>query len=172
MTHTATRPAPRTAWAAAAVLAAATLLAGCAGERPPAAVPLEPGSMQTAVDCAAEPDAGWGGIPADFEVVAVYVCDPVMQLELPTPMEGEDPVPEVSSDPQRLEGDFTPVLRAFEEPSDPPWPGPCTADMVIVPDVWLVDADGRAIRPAYPATGCGKPKPGVEEALALLVPVE
>ena len=42
---------------------------------------------------------------------------------------------------------------------------------VIVPDVWLVDAEGRAIRPAYPADGCGLPKPGVGDALADLTPV-
>ena len=44
-------------------------------------------------------------------------------------------------------GDLAPLLAAFAVPNDPKWPGPCAAIGVIVPDVWLIDADGRAIRP-------------------------
>lgn len=165
------RRPPRRTWAVAAVLAVATVLAGCAGEKAPPAVPVAPADTRTAVDCTAEWDVGWGSIPEDFEPIAVYVCDPLLGIDPPTGDDGEVVGRLPSTEPQRLEGDLAPLVAAFAEPNDPPWPGPCAASMVIVPDVWLVDDAGRAIRPAYPVTSCSQPKEGVGEALALLTPV-
>ncbi len=177
------------AWAAALTGASALAVTACSS--PPWAVPLPPPSdAAAAVDCSAEWDLGWGAIPADFEPVAVYVCDPVLELApAPTPdpplmladpeqlAETPPPAAEPAPDPapleaRRLEGDLSALLAAFAEPSDPKWPGPCSAIGVVVPDVWLVDDEGWAIRPAYPADGCGLPKPGVGEALAEFTPVD
>lgn len=149
------------------VSAIATVLVGCSSPHPDA-VPVVPSAEQTAVDCTAEPETGRGAIPDDFAPVAVFVCDPVLELELRAGDEDGTGVPSASTEPRLLRGDVEPLLAAFAEPNDPPWPGACSAIGVIVPDVWLVDAAGRAVRPAYPVTGCGLPKEGVSEALALL----
>ncbi len=153
------------------VVAAASVLVlvGC-GSQHPDAVPVTPDAVGTVVDCTAEWDVGWGRIPDGFEPVEVWVCDPLLALEPPVDGNGEPVGEPVSTEPRRLEGDLAPLIAAFGEQNDPPWPGPCTAIGVIVPDVWLVDAEGRAIRPAYPSTGCGIPKEGVSEALSLLTP--
>lgn len=180
-------------WAAACVAAGTLGVAACASH--PQAVPVPPPAASEAVpavDCGAEWDVGWGSVPAGFEPVAVYVCDPLLELappemlpedpplvladpeqlsETPPPASEPAPAPEPAT-PRRLEGDLAPLLAAFSVPNDPKWLGPCTAIGVIVPDVWLVDADGWAIRPAYPVDGCGVPKPGVGEALDELTSVD
>lgn len=187
---------------AATVVAVVALgLAACTSH--PEAVPVvPPADSVSAVDCTAAWDVGWGSVPADFEPVAVYLCDPELQLappetvddpplvvvdpeqfgaEIPAVPESEpapspdpepEPEPAPAPEPRRLEGDLTTLLAAFAVPNDPKWLGACSAIGVIVPDVWLVDADGRAIRPAYPVDGCGLPKGGVGEALAELTPVD
>lgn len=177
---------PRT-WAVFVVTAGALGLTACASH--PDAVPVPPPSdARPAVDCSAEWDVGWGAIPRDFEPVAVYVCDPVLELaptpdpplvladpeqltETPPPAAEPAPAPD-AIEPRRLEGDLSTLLAAFAVPNDPKWPGPCSAIGVVVPDVWLVDDKGHAIRPAYPVDGCGLPKPGVTEALANLAPAD
>ncbi len=69
------------------------------------------------------------------------------------------------------EGDLGRLLRALARPSQAPRPDQvCTADMVVVPQVYLVDADGRAVRAAWPHDARGKPLHGVTESLAT-VPV-
>ena len=176
-------------WRVTLVAAFALSVTACASH--PEAVPVTPPSQAVAaVDCSAEWDVGWGAVPGDFEPVAVYVCDPMLQLapeatsdpplvlstpeqfaEAPPPAPEPAPTPE-PVEPRRLEGDLAPLLAAFAVPNDPKWPGPCAAIGVIVPDVWLIDADGRAIRPAYPVDGCNIPKPGVGEALDELTPVD
>ncbi|MCP2637476.1 hypothetical protein K0817_013010 [Microbacterium sp. HD4P20] len=175
------------AWRIALIAAFALGVTACASH--PEAVPVPPPSQAVAaVDCSAEWDVGWGSVPGDFEPVAVYVCDPVLELaprpdpplelitpeqlaQTPPPAADPAPAPE-QAEPRLLEGDLSPLLAAFAVPNDPKWPGPCTAIGVIVPDVWLVDADGRAIRPAYPVDGCNVPKPGVTEALDELTPID
>jgi hypothetical protein len=176
------------------VLAASALgVSACASH--PEAVPVPPAPPSEAVpavNCSAEWDVGWGSVPADFEPVAVYVCDPLLELA-PRDERPEDP-PLVLADPddigeppppatapapdpgpaklRQLEGDLSALLAAFAVPNDPKWLGACPAIGVIVPDVWLVDAGGWAIRPAYPVDGCSIPKPGVNEALAELTPAD
>ncbi len=176
-------------WAAALIAAGALAVTACASPPPAAPVP-PPSDPASAVDCSAEWDVGWGAIPADFEPVAVYVCDPVLELapsvdpplvladpeiidEPPPPPAEPDPAPAPApATPRLLEGDLPALLAAFAVPNDPKWPGPCSAIGVVVPDVWLVDADGWAIRPAYPVDGCGLPKPGVTDALAEFTPAD
>ncbi len=188
---------------AAALVAFAGLGLAACGAHPEAIPVTPPADAALAVDCTAPWDVGWGAVPADFEPVAVYVCDPELQLSPPTTLNEplvlagpdqldgglpaapeSDPAPEPepepepavdpepAAEPQRLEGDLTALLAAFAVPNDPRWPGPCSAIGVIVPDVWLVDVEGRAIRPAYPVNGCGLPKEGVGAALAELTPVD
>lgn len=152
---------------AAALTGLALALTGC-GSQHPDAVPVKPDAGGGVVDCTAAWDVGWGRIPAGFEPVEVWVCDPLLELSSPTDSDGRPTEPIASTEPQRLEGDLGPLVAAFAESNDPRWLGACSAIGVIVPDVWLVDAEGRAVRPAYPSTGCGIPKPGVGEALALL----
>lgn len=171
------------------VTAGALGLTACASH--PQAVPVPPTSEAVpAVDCSAEWDVGWGTVPRDFEPVAAYVCHPLLELapaptpdaplvlaepeqsaETPPPAAEPAPTPE-AIEARRLEGDLTALLAAFAVPNDPKWPGPCSAIGVVVPDVWLVDDEGWAIRPAYPVDGCGLPKPGVTEALAALRPAD
>src|SRR3546814_412034 len=59
---------------------------------------------------------------------------------------------------ERREGNLRPLLDALAADSDPPSSGPCTADMVLAPDLWAADAGGRFVRLSFPMTGCHKPK--------------
>lgn len=69
-----------------------------------------------------------------------------------------------------LEGDFSDLLAALAKPSDKGGSGPCTADMEIIPPLWMVDAQGRAIQVAWPLDACGKTrgKPDTGKALEQL----
>lgn len=138
------------------MLAAALLLAGCAGVRgtvPEAAIVSQ-------ADC--DETGSARRIPSDFVPVSVTLCDEVGTVA------DEDGVwsgPAI----RHLEGDLAPLVDALNQADDPRWPGPCTAHMVIVPQLWLVDAAGRAVHVTYPVDGCGLPKTeAVGNALALL----
>ncbi|WP_209561309.1 hypothetical protein [Frigoribacterium sp. PvP032] len=63
------------------------------------------------------------------------------------------------------------VLAALAVPDETGGSGMCTADMEIVPDLWLTSADGRSMRAAWPVTPCGKTLPGTHDVLEAL-PVE
>lgn len=55
-----------------------------------------------------------------------------------------------------LRGDLGPLLAALARPSRQPAPGEaCPAMMQLRPEIYLVDADGRAVRAHWPTTGCG-----------------
>lgn len=102
-----------------------------------------------------------GRVPVGFTPTTAVRCDQPAIIE---DAEGQwDGVTAVT-----LTGDLTPLLAALAEPDDGPWPGACTADMELVPPLWLVDATGRAINAHYPRNGCGKTKAGVHDALAAL----
>jgi hypothetical protein len=128
-------------------------------ERPSGMAPAEPSEP-------VRPDAPPPGrVPVGFEPVAAIRCDLMAAIEdLDGLWRG------VSAD--TLAGDLGPLLAALDQPDDGNWPGPCTADMEMVPPLWLVDATGRAIHPHYPVNGCGKTKPAVKDALAGLPTVE
>jgi hypothetical protein len=169
--------------ALAAVVLGSAFLAGCATtpgmpDRPTAVIvenhdclapnlggwelPPAPGATDDSRPDAPSP----GAVPAHFNPVAVYVCD------LTGSVEDEEGIFSVTTE-ERLEGDLEPLIRAFAEPSDPAPPFLlCTADAEIVPELWLTDAAGRAMRPAWPRNACGKTKGGVREVLADLTVVE
>jgi hypothetical protein len=67
--------------------------------------------------------------------------------------------------------DLDPLLTALAVPDETGGPGACTADMELVPDLWLTSADGRSMRAAWPVTSCGKTLPGTHAVLEGL-PVE
>jgi hypothetical protein len=67
---------------------------------------------------------------------------------------------------ERLEGDLADLLAALATPDDPvPTDVMCTADMEIVPALWLEDSAGRVVPVHYPRDVCGKTKPAVHDAL-------
>lgn len=105
------------------------------------------------------PDAG--RVPSGFTPTAAVRCDLMATVD-----DAEGQWRGVTA--VTLTGDLTPLVAALAEPDDAQFFGPCTADMEIVPPLWLVDATGRAINAHYPLTGCGKTKPGVRDALAAL----
>jgi hypothetical protein len=105
------------------------------------------------------PDAG--RVPTTFTPAVAVRCNPMGSIE---DAEGQwSAVTAVT-----LTGDLTPLLVALAEPDDAAGDGPCTADMEIVPPLWLVDAAGEAMLAHYPRNKCGKTKPGAHDALAQL----
>ncbi|MFI6763592.1 hypothetical protein ACIBF5_31160 [Micromonospora sp. NPDC050417] len=64
--------------------------------------------------------------------------------------------------------DLTALLAALRLPDETNIPDACTADMPWVPNLLLLDNDGRWIRPGLPTTGCGKARVEVEEAVRAL----
>ncbi len=66
---------------------------------------------------------------------------------------------------ERLSGDLEPLLRALSLPSERGGQMACPAIMEVLPELWLVDAAGQAVRPARPSTACGLSKPEAAEAL-------
>jgi hypothetical protein len=106
------------------------------------------------------PDAPPAGrVPEGFEPVVAVRCNLMDSLE-----DAQGRWSAVAA--ETLAGNLGPLLTALDQPDDAQWLGPCTADMELVPPLWLADATGRAIRVHYPVTGCGKTKPAVREALA------
>ncbi|MFG6403814.1 hypothetical protein [Microbacterium sp. P04] len=100
----------------------------------------------------ADPGPASGVMPDDFAPVAVIRCEPNATRELDGGVVWSGMLLE------RFEGDLGPFLGAIAAPSDPQWPGPCTANMVLAPDLWVEGADGRFVRLSYPSTGCSQPK--------------
>ncbi|WP_168627219.1 hypothetical protein [Cryobacterium sp. BB307] len=127
-----------------------------------------------------------GRVPDGFEAVAALRCS--LELTL-APAPDREPVPlefwsesgpppnvetpenaaggEVVWRVERLEGDLTRLLNALAAPDDLPSAGlACTADMEIVPALWLESRSGEFVPVHYPRNGCGKTKPAVRDALA------
>lgn len=167
--------------AACAVLALS--LSACATPLPPGVAPLfvsnrAPAPIHDSADVC-DPDAPSGGMPDRFDAVAAVLCDPVLTFApvdphaTPPPLEfrrgpqtvpGESPAPEAASPepappitPRRFEGDLAPLLAALGVPDAPPTDDACALVMVSPPDVRLVDARGRWVRPAIPRNGCHQP---------------
>ncbi len=160
------------------VVAVSMLLSGCArvptdGARTPEAVVVDHydclapnlGGWDPPPDPAGSPEAQRpdaptpGRVPAGFSPIAAVRCDRTATIE---DAEGQwSGVTAVT-----LTGDLTPLLEALAEPDDGVAPGPCTADMEVIPPLWLVDATGRAILVHYPRNECAKTKPVVHDALA------
>jgi hypothetical protein len=158
---------------ALALLAAVTLAAcgqlpgGAGGQDRPA-----PAELVRSVDCTAsslvvpqeEPSgnqvAKAGAVPEGFVPVEVIRCDAMMAT-----VEDDEGLWSAVTE-ERLAGNLDALVEALAQPSDSPRANQvCTADMEIVPDLWLIDAQGQAMRAAWPTNSCGKTKPGVREIL-------
>jgi hypothetical protein len=171
-------PRARAIAALAGVVAALTVVAGCATA--PASV-ASPAQTATSADCLApqvvadlglqadarelsatpHPDVPVpGAVPTGFEAVSVVECVGGERL---TDTDGVWDAVAV----RRLEGDLDPLLAALAQPSATPDAGrACDASGVVPFELWLVDALGRAIRPDRPLDGCGKPTQAVRNAVA------
>lgn len=85
-----------------------------------------------------------GTLPLDFHPIAVITC-----TEATTEDNAVNGVATVAE--EHWTGDLSAVLMAFAQPSRPQtWFSNYTASAARLPAVWLVDAAGRAVRPAYP----------------------
>lgn len=161
------------------VVTVSALLSGCADAPGGTADQVNAATIVDGYDCLAPNLGGWalppdptstpdpehpdapeaGRVPAGFTPTTAVRCDLGTSIE-----DAEGLWNGVAA--VTLTGDLAPLLTALAEPDDGPWPGPCTADMELVPPLWLVDATGRAINAHYPRDGCHKTKPGVRDALA------
>jgi hypothetical protein len=150
----------------------ASAVSGCARQLPPGpeSEPL------SAIDCRSEPSsAPWfgsttpdpsipvpGRVPDGFEASAALRCTIIH-------VDDGDGSSELVAEVERFEGDLEPLLDALAEPDDAAQPNlACTADMEIVPALWLEGRDGLLIPVHYPRDACGKTKAGTHEALASL----
>ncbi|MEO8222051.1 MAG: hypothetical protein ABI563_14850 [Specibacter sp.] len=124
-----------------------------------------PATLQAKVDCRANSfeqnplespsptvTALMGSVPKGFIPVDAVLCSP-----------GDTASQEIES---HLTGDYGPLLAALAESSDNPGEGDaCPAMAEFLPDLWLVEAGGRAVHVRWPQTECGFAKPGVRAAL-------
>jgi hypothetical protein len=103
-----------------------------------------------------------GGVPTDFEPVAVVRCrDEVRRV----PGEGRWQVRIT----ERADVPGPELVDLLRGPSDTAPPGTiCTAKGVITPYFQLVDAEGRALLPAVPRTACGTPWEEVTDLIGSL----
>jgi hypothetical protein len=103
-----------------------------------------------------------GRVPDGFEPAAALLC------ELPT---SSADATEDTLAVTRFDGDLGPLLHALDAPDDVAGPGlMCTADMELVPSLWLEAEDGTLIPVHWPRDVCGKTKPGVGRQLEKLKP--
>ena len=108
----------------------------------------------------ARPAPDRGRVPAGFDAVAATLCT----LAFEPFVMNETGATSVTA--TRFEGDLEPLLAALSLPNDSPGINQlCTADLELVPELWLEDADGHAIRAAWPLTACNKTKRPAREAL-------
>ena len=153
------------------------VVSGCAQLREPRHAeqrdPAPVAEPQATIDCRSEPSsAPWlgsttpdpsipvpGRVPEGFEASAALRCDIV---DVGEGADGPGVVAEVT----RFEGDLEPLLSALAEPDDAVPPNlACTADMEIVPALWLEGSDGMVVPVHYPRDACGKTKPATRDAL-------
>ena len=111
-----------------------------------------------------------GSVPDDFVTAGVVRCrqDFVWLAESAPadPSPASEPEPGYTVVQEHLSGDFKTLLTALAQPSDHQDGGECPAMAEIVPDVWLLNAAGKAVHVQWPLTACNFTKPGVMEALA------
>lgn len=133
-----------------------------------------------AVDCLSEPTSRMlqdpqatetsaprpepGRVPKWFDAASALLCS------IPSP--SADRAVDTATI-TRYEGDLGPLLEALDAPDDVAGPNQaCTADLQIVPSLWLEAEDGTLIPVHWPRNVCGKTKPGAGEALGNLEQVE
>ncbi len=112
------------------------------------------------VDERSKPD-----LPADFAPASAVLC----QL-------GHEQVPGQGEWRVRvryaISGDLAPLVAALRVPDEPVYDGPCTAQWEADPALWLLDGQGRAVRPVWPRDACRHLQPRPVEILAALTRVE
>jgi hypothetical protein len=96
----------------------------------------------------------------NFTPVSAVLCRTV---QLRRPGGGED----IEATEERADN-VAALVSALKLPDEKLTNGACTADLVLVPFLALVDAGGRWIRPGVPTDSCGKPRIEVREALGQL----
>lgn len=70
---------------------------------------------------------------------------------------------------RQYSGDMVSVVKTLRSPSERALGKlVCEASLEVLPDLWLVDAAGKAVHVDWPLTACGKPVPGTKENLAQL----
>lgn len=173
-----TTPASRLALLACLALILTPMLGGCSHYIPAAA------AIQDSWDCSlAAPSGGTpsstltpevkGSVPEGFIPVSAVLCSWEVAFEATHGEMSGDPMHAAIRE-DRLGGDYTDLLAALAQPSDKGGSGQCTADMEILPHLWLVDAAGRAVNAQWPVDSCGKTrgKPDTARALDALQVVE
>ena len=164
----------------AAALLLMTTMAACGQPIGNPAGPRPVAELADAVDCTtmeqiapsgtrppAPPPPAAGSLPTGFVPVEVIRCGAALET-----VEDQDGRWSTVTQ-ERLVGDLDALVAALAEPSDGAGPNQvCTADMELVPDLWLLAADGKSMRAAWPTDSCGKTKPGVHGVLAEMDVVE
>ncbi len=167
-----TTPAFRLAMLSCLALVSSAVLLGCTSHfTPNAAV------VQAAVDCPSSmpnrpgpsptstPKDLTGSVPKGFVPAQVFVC---RMAPIATDSDGSSPF---QFQQEELAGDFDALLAALAVPSDTPGGNVvCTADLELLPGLWLVNATGGAINAAWPVDKCGKSrgKPDTQKAIDAL----
>ncbi|MGA7205053.1 MAG: hypothetical protein WBX27_10535 [Specibacter sp.] len=171
-------PSPvRACWgrttAVARLAALGALALGLAGCNPVSHYLPGSAALQDKVDCKVHsewrPNHGlidpasqlMGSVPQGFIPVDVIRCDPASvhvseDLKTSSWTLTED----------HLSGNYTALLAAVAEPSDKQDGIACTADAEILPELWLVNAGGKAVHVMWPLDVCSKSKPDTAKALA------
>lgn len=136
-----------------------------------------PAALQDKVDCLApsawRSDSGatspasklMGSVPEGFAPAEVVRCRrDVRQTPDPSGKAGWIVAQE------QLTGDYTALLAALAQPGDRQDGFACTADAEILPGLWLVNADGKAVHVVWPLDACNKArgKPDTAKALEAL----
>lgn len=145
------------------VVALSAALVACGYEPKGPAPERHPAEIATAATCRVPPSLDGiatqtpavpppraGTIPDDFVPVAAITCD-----ALPSHAIAADLT--ISFTEHRWEGDFTAATAKLNARSEGPRidQSSCPmASLAAIPELWLIDAHGRAMRPSYPVDEC------------------
>lgn len=164
----------RTPLAALVGVALTAALAACSSGALPSAAP-EPAATVPTADCLAPqvlaeldlgqpatpaPDApSPGAVPDGFVATSVLACADGGEL-----LDSSGTWTSVRA--SRLEGDVGALVAALRLPSSrAKATASCAAESTTVPQVWLVDALGTAVRPQLPTDACGQVRAEVRRAV-------
>ncbi len=155
-----------------AATAAAMLLSSCTSHFQPSYNQTEPGALLHALDCSTAVGGRSGPsdtsterkgrVPEGFIPVDVVRCTWSQHV---SPSAGMTTVESIVTK-EHLSGDYTALLAALAEPSDRAHNVSCLDFAELVPELWLVNADGQAIKVQWPLDGCEHSKPDTAKALA------
>ena len=98
------------------------------------------------------PPAPWGSVPNGFVPQRAVLCQTTTRDDPAGSSAGTRTVRL-----ERTATDLAPLLTYLARPDEPPVDGACSADAWLPPWLFLVDAQGRYLRPAIPVDGCEKP---------------